>query len=123
MKYNSMSKNYIFRKFTCGLTVEDTAKLCFKNTSDIKKWDAGSEIPDVYKRLMRMSSKQKLSHLEEWEGFKLSQGKLELPTGRLISPQELLTAIALLEISSEFELKTSTKLLKLARQIALIKNK
>lgn len=121
MKYSQMSKNYIFRKFTCGLSVKDTAILCFKNTSDVKKWDSGSKIPDVYKRLMRMSAKQDLSHLDEWEGFKMSHGKLELPTGRLLTPQELLTAVALLEISSELELKTSTKLLKLARQISKIK--
>lgn len=121
MKYSQMSKNYIFRKFTCGLSVKDTAKLCFKNTSDVKKWDDGSEIPKVYKRLMRLNARQDLSNLDEWEGFRMYQGKLELPTGRLITPQELLTGIALLEISSELELKTSTKLLRLARQISRIK--
>ncbi|KHT38042.1 hypothetical protein [Vibrio sinaloensis] len=121
MKFNGRSKNYIFRKFTCGLSVKGTANLCFKKTSDIKSWDEGTEIPDVYKRLMRMNSGQELSHLEEWEGFKICKGKLELPTGKLVSPQELLTAVALLEIGSELELKTSTKLLRLARQIAKIK--
>ncbi len=121
MKYSQMSKNYIFRKFTCGLSVQDTAKLCFKNTSDVKKWDSGSEIPKVYKRLMRLNARQDLSHLDDWEGFRMSHGKLELPTGRLVTPQELLTAVALLEIGSELELKTSAKLLKLARQIAKLK--
>lgn len=70
---------------------------------------------------MRINARQDLSHLDEWEGFKMSHGKLELPTGRLITPQELLTATALLESSSEVELKTSTKLLKLVRQMAKVK--
>lgn len=44
MKYHEMTKNYIFREFECGLSIEETAKLCFKNVSTIKKWDAGQEV-------------------------------------------------------------------------------
>ncbi|GLO63660.1 hypothetical protein MACH09_41680 [Vibrio sp. MACH09] len=46
--------------------------------------------------------------------------KLEIPTGRKITPNELLIGIALLEISSDLEIKTSTKLLKLARALSRI---
>lgn len=47
--------------------------------------------------------------------------KLELPTGQLVSAQEVLVGIALIEIRSELEIQTTTKLLKLARAIAQIK--
>ncbi len=47
--------------------------------------------------------------------------KLELPTGRKVSPQERLTAVCLLDIKSEFEVRTSSKLLKVARALALVR--
>lgn len=56
--------------------------------------------------------------MQEWQGFKMSANKIELPTGKLASPQEILTGIALLEIQSELELKTSAKLLRYARCLA-----
>lgn len=68
-----------------------------------------------------MAKRRMLSHLECWENFSLSKGKMMLPTGQEITPQELLIGIALLSIQSEIELKTSSKILKTAR--ALIKLK
>ncbi|WP_417870109.1 hypothetical protein [Vibrio furnissii] len=47
---------------------------------------------------------------------------MELPTGQMITPQQLLTGIALIEISSELELNVQAKLLKIARCISKIKN-
>lgn len=44
--------------------------------------------------------------------------QLALPTDKGISPQELLTGVALIEIKSELELRSTTKLLKIARKIA-----
>lgn len=117
--YRKMTKNYIFRKFECGLSKEETAKLCFKTVRIVTGWDNGNEIPPECKRLMRMVKSRVLSYQNEWEEFKIVRGKLELPTGQCISPQELLTAVALLSIQSELELKISTKLLRLAR--ALVK--
>lgn len=35
MKYHEMTKNYIFREFECGLSIEDTAKLCFKSVVNL----------------------------------------------------------------------------------------
>ncbi|MDC5808026.1 regulator [Vibrio europaeus] len=121
MKYHEMTKNYIFREFECRLSVQETAKLCFKSVRTIKDWDKGKEIPPECKRLMRRHSRLELSHSEEWDGFSIQNERLELPTGQLVTPQEILCGIGLLEIQSELELKTTTKLLKLSRELARIK--
>ncbi|MCG6412275.1 regulator [Vibrio fluvialis] len=103
MHYRKMTKNYIFRKFECELSKEETAELCFKTVRTVTGWDAGKDIPPECKRLMRMAKSRLLSHQEEWEQFKMVRGKLELPTGQCISPQELITAVALLSIQSIVE--------------------
>lgn len=46
--------------------------------------------------------------------------KMDLPTGQVVMPQQILAGIALLGIQSELEIKTSTHLLGLARAIASI---
>ncbi|MEH0667095.1 phage protein [Vibrio scophthalmi] len=121
MKYHEMSKNFVFREFECGLTVEETAELCFKSVRTVKQWDKGSEIPKECKRLMRQQSRLELCHAEEWRGFKMNNQRLELPTGKLVTPQEILLGIGLVHIQSDLELATCTKILKLARIIAEIK--
>ncbi|MGD8116662.1 regulator [Vibrio sp. TRT 29B02] len=113
-----MTKNYFFREFECGLSVEETAELCFKSVRTVKDWDRESEIPKECKRLMRNQSRLELGHSEEWQGFRMNNQRLQLPTGQLVTPQQILAGIGLLEINSELELKTSTKILKLARIIA-----
>ncbi|RJX72811.1 regulator [Vibrio sinensis] len=122
MKYREMTKNYVFREFECGLSKEETAKLCFKSLRAVTEWDKGKAIPKECKRLMRMATGRELSQSDVWQGFIMHPDKLELPTGRMISPQELLAGIALLEIQSELEIVTTTRLLKYARKIADIKN-
>ncbi|MGD8121804.1 regulator [Vibrio sp. TRT 2004] len=117
MKYHEMTKNYIFREFECGLTVEQTADLCFKSVRTVKKWDQGKDIPRECKRLMRMYKRLELSKNSDWEGFAIKGGMMELPTGQLVKPQEIITGICLLEIKSELEIKTCSKLLKYARII------
>ncbi|MDC5813098.1 phage protein [Vibrio europaeus] len=121
MKYHEMTKNYIFREFECGLSIEETAQLCFKSVRTVKGWDSGNDIPRECKRLMRMYKRAELSHAEEWNGFKMYKNHLELPTGQLITPQQLLAGIGLLEINSELEVLTSTRLLKLARALSKLK--
>ncbi|MBY8210006.1 regulator [Vibrio fluvialis] len=121
MHYRKMTKNYIFRKFECELSKEETAKLCFKSVKTVTGWDKGNKIPPECKRLMRMAKSKELSHLTNWDEFKMVKGKLELPTGQQISSQELITGIALLSIQSELEINTSTKLLKLARVLARLR--
>ncbi|NOI77335.1 regulator [Vibrio coralliilyticus] len=123
MKYHEMTKNYIFRELICGLSIEETANLCFKSVRTVKEWDKGKEIPKECKRLMRRQSRLELSSHREWEGFRMKNEKLELPTGKMVSPQEILTGIALLEIGSELELKTSIKILQYARVIAKLLSK
>ncbi len=70
---------------------------------------------------MRMHKRLELSHSEEWQGFKMQNQHLELPTGQLVSPQEVLAGIALLDIQSELEINTTTKLLKYVRAIVKIR--
>ncbi|ELK3677468.1 phage protein [Vibrio fluvialis] len=122
MKYHEMTKNYIFREFECMLTLEETSKLCFKSVRTVKSWDAGKPIPKECKRLMRLYKSKKLSHLSSWEGFSMQGDKLALPTGQLVTAQQVLTGVALLQIQSEIEIQTSIQLLKLARAIERIKN-
>ena len=118
MKYHEMTKNYVFREFECKLSEEETATLCFKSVSIVKSWDKGREIPKECKRLMRMAKGRELSPCVGWEQFSMHYNKLELPTGQLVTPQEILAGIALLEIQSELEIKTSTRLLRFARAIS-----
>lgn len=121
VKYHEMTKNYIFREFECGLTREQTAELCFKSVRTVTEWDKGKSIPPECKRLMRFYRNRELSPNSNWLGFKMCNDRLELPTGRKVSAQEILTGIALLEIESELELKTKSKLLRYVRCLNSIK--
>ncbi|WP_068717618.1 phage protein [Vibrio tritonius] len=123
MKYHEMTKNYIFRELECQLSIEETAKLCFKTVRTVKEWDSGKVIPPECKRLMRITAKRELHHDECWELFELRGGKMKLPTGQLVSPQQIVTGIALLEIQSPNDIKTLKKLLKYARALSKILNK
>ncbi|ENQ8649516.1 phage protein [Vibrio fluvialis] len=118
MKYHEMSKNYIFREFECGLSVEQTAELCLKTVRTVKEWDKGKTIPPECKRLMRMVKGRELSSLEQWKDFKMHHEKLELPTGQLVTAQQVMTGIALLEIGANEDLRIQTRILKFARAIS-----
>lgn len=52
---------------------------------------------------------------------KMHYNRMELPTGQLVTPQEILAGIALLEIEAVNDVKTLSKLLKFARAISKIK--
>ncbi|MBY8118410.1 regulator [Vibrio fluvialis] len=121
MHYRKMTKNYIFRKFVCGLTKEQTAKLCFKSVRTITGWDKGKPIPPECKRLMRITKGRELSSCSSWKGYKMHFDKMELPTGQLVSPQQIVTALALLEIGDAKALEVNAKLLKLVRAVSYIK--
>ncbi len=92
MKYHQMTKNYIFRKLECGLNKNQTATLCCKSVRTVSLWDSGSPIPEECKRLMRMSRGRELSPSEDWQQFRMHYDRLELPTGQLVSPQQILLA-------------------------------
>ncbi|EDP60026.1 bacteriophage f237 ORF9 [Vibrio sp. AND4] len=115
-----MSRNYVFRELECGLTIEETANICFKSVRTVKDWDKGNPIPPECKRLMRLVSGRELSPGEDWEQFRMHKTKLELPTGQLVTPQEILTGIALIEIGTEQDRGAMKKLLKFARVLKKI---
>jgi len=116
-------QNYIFREFECRLSVEEKAELCFKSVRTVKEWDRGRPIPRECKRLMRYRSRIELSYLDDWSRFRMRFDKLERPSGQTVTPQEIITAVALLEIQSKLEVETSTKILKFVRAMASIKSK
>ncbi len=116
-----MSKNYIFRELECQMTKEEVAELCFKTVRTVTGWDEGKQIPPECKRLMRMTKGRELSMCEEWQQFKMLYNRMELPTGQVVRPQQILAGIALLGIQSELEIKTSTYLLKTARALSKIR--
>ncbi|ELV8750663.1 TPA: regulator [Vibrio vulnificus] len=117
MKYYEMTKNFVFREFECGLTVEETAQLCFKSVRQVKEWDKGKNIPPECKRLMRMAKGRELSSSEHWDQFKMHYDKLELPTGQLVTAQQILTGIALLEIGALTDIEIASQVLKYARAL------
>ncbi|HGF5000407.1 TPA: regulator [Vibrio parahaemolyticus] len=118
MKYHEMTKNYIFREFECGLSVEQAAELCLKTVRTVKEWDKGKTIPPECKRLMRMTKGRELSPSEQWAHFKMHYDRLELPTGQLVTAQQVLTGIALIEIGAEPDRRIMSKLLRYARVLA-----
>ncbi len=102
------------------MTKEEVAELCFKTVRTVTGWDEGKPIPPECKRLMRMAKGRELSVSEDWGQFKMLYDSMELPTGQVVRPQQILAGIALLEIQSELELKTTSKLLKYARCLAVL---
>ncbi|WP_079880935.1 regulator, partial [Vibrio parahaemolyticus] len=74
-------------------------------------------IPPECKRLMRMTKGRELSPSEQWEHFKMHYDRLELPTGQLVTAQQVLTGIALLEIGALTDLEAAGRVLKYARAL------
>ncbi|WP_236688007.1 hypothetical protein [Photobacterium angustum] len=115
-----MTQNYYFRKFQCGLTKKDTAKLCFKNVRTITRWDSGQPIPPECRRLMRITKGLELVTIDKkWDGWVLKGGKLINEQGISVSPEQILTGYALIEIGEETDRSTQRKIIKTAR---LLKN-
>jgi len=83
----------------------------------VKEWDKGKTIPPKCKRFMRMTKGKELSPSDQWEHFKMHYDRLELPTGQLVSAQQVLTGIALLEIGALTDLEAAGKVLKYARAL------
>ncbi|HGH6014459.1 TPA: regulator [Vibrio mimicus] len=117
MNRNKMTKNFVFREFECGLTIEEAAKLCFKTVSDVKRWDEGEKIPPKCRRLMRWYRRRELYHGDAWWGFRMEGGRL----GDRVTSRQVLSAIAIMQIEAPSDGITRSKLLKHARAIARIK--
>ncbi len=118
MRYLKLTNNQIFREFKCGLSLEETASLCFKQLSTIERWDRGEEIPPECKRLMRMYSNRELGMSSDWDGFELIGDELKTPFGRYVNAKQMILALALLEIDSESDRRTCSLVVKLARSLA-----
>lgn len=69
-----------------------------------------------------MTKGRDLSSSEEWQNFKMHHDRLELPTGQLVTAQQVLVGIALLEIQSPIDGKTKAQILKFARCISKLKS-
>ncbi|EOW9192494.1 regulator [Vibrio cholerae] len=121
MNRKEMTKNFVFREFECGLSIEEAAKLCFKTVSEVKRWDEGEKIPPICKRLMRWRSRKELYYGDEWWGFRMEGGRLILPTGDRVAPQQILFAIAIMQIEAPEHDLARSKLLKYARAMVRIK--
>lgn len=82
MIYARNTKNYVFRWFECGLTVEETAELCFKSVTTVTKWDKGRPIPRECRLLMELATGRRLTPLDEnWRGWRLAGEYLICPSG------------------------------------------
>ncbi|MFE8726135.1 DUF3653 domain-containing protein [Aeromonas hydrophila] len=87
----NITKNYIFRWFECGLSPEETAKLCFVSVMEVTLWDEGKKIPDVCKRVMRMAVGRELPSVfvKYWDGWRMNGHHLITPAGTYLSRQRL----------------------------------
>ncbi|SMY33878.1 Phage protein [Photobacterium malacitanum] len=121
-KTRRITDNEIFRFYTCNLTVEMTAKLCFKTPKTVLQWDKGKTIPPICKRLMKMYACRDLSPLDDdWEGWKISKGKLITPDGWPLTPNRIIMGNALIEIGAADELRFQREVLRTARMLKKLK--
>ncbi|WP_064604191.1 regulator [Photobacterium sp. J15] len=113
---HELTKNYIFRFYQCGLSIEDTAKLCFKTVRTVTLWDKGKPIPPECKRLMRMYAGIELDPLgDEWREWSLKKGRLITPNNWSLTPERIITGNALLEINAEDDRKLKAEIIRVAR--------
>ncbi|GAB3531790.1 regulator [Photobacterium alginatilyticum] len=116
---HELTENYIFRFFRCGLSIEDTAKLCFKSVRTVTSWDEGKPIPPECRRLMRMYCGLELDPLaDEWRGWSIRKGLLITPNRWSLTPNRIITGNALIEIGAEPDRKNLSQIIKVARLIS-----
>lgn len=92
-------KNEVFRVLTCHLTIEETSKLCEVSVMQVKKWDSGSPIPSVKRKLMQLFKCHNLDALG-WEGWQFRCGELISPMNFRFQPQ-MLESMAMLWTNDE----------------------
>lgn len=87
----NITKNFIFRWFDCGFSVQETADLCYVSIADVVAWDHGEPIPDLCKRVMRMAAGRELPSVFEryWDGWRMSGYHLITPAGSQMTRQRL----------------------------------
>ena len=113
-----MTKNSLFRKFHCGLSVEKAAELCFESVEEVTKWDKGKTIPPICKRLMRLYAGRELDPIsEDWNGWTMTHDQLITPAGWGLTPDRIMTGNALIEIGVDHDRKAMTIMVKTAREL------
>ncbi|MCC4798661.1 regulator [Enterovibrio norvegicus] len=112
------NQNYIFRRFQCGLTKKEAAKLCFKSVKTIENWDAGSSIPPECKRLMRMHAGREICGInDEWYGWRISNGGIVTPANEFLDPDRIITGAYLLSLGCEEDKRAMHRVLRYSRLI------
>ncbi|WP_158162519.1 DUF3653 domain-containing protein [Grimontia hollisae] len=118
------TKNSIFRRFECGLSKADTAKLCFKSVSDVEKWDEGEPIPPECRRLMRMYSGREVCGVnEEWSGWRIARGGIITPANEFLDPDRIITGSYLLQLGTQQDREAIHRVLKYSRLIRKSKDR
>ncbi|CAH0539817.1 regulator [Vibrio marisflavi] len=113
----------IFTKINCTLTIKQVAELCFKSVRTVTLWNQGKRpIPPECVRLIRIYQRRELGTDNQWSGFQMMGDVLVLPTRQAITPQQLLIAIGVLEISAESDRVCSSRIVRCARAIQNINN-
>lgn len=119
-----ITDNLIFRMYKCGLSIEETAKLCFKSVRTVTDWDNGKPIPPECRRLMKIYSGRDLEALhDDWRGWKIKQGELITPNGWTLTPDRIISGNALLEINADEDRKSKATIIRAARLIQSIRYK
>lgn len=119
-----VTDNLIFRMYKCGLTVEETANLCFKSVRTVTEWDRGKPIPPECKRLMKLYSGRELEPLhDDWRGWRMNKSELITPNGWTLTADRVIAGNALLEINADNDRQAKATILKAARMIQQIRYK
>ncbi len=72
---------------------------------------------------MKLYSCRDLTPLgENWEGWKLCNGQLVTPSGKTLSPDRILTAIALMEIGDKDSRENQVKIIQTARMLKQVRH-
>lgn len=69
---------------------------------------------------MRMNKGRELSSCEDWKNFVMRHDRLELPTGQLVTAQQVLVGVALLELGASNDIAIAHQILKYARVLKKI---
>ncbi|MFD2178169.1 DUF3653 domain-containing protein [Veronia pacifica] len=98
----NITNNYIFRRFICGLSKTQTAKLCFKSVKTVEHWDRGRTIPPECKRLMRLHTGRELNGVDDqWEGWEMTKDEIVTPAGQLLNADQVITGTYLVSLNYE----------------------
>ncbi|MCL9776335.1 regulator [Vibrio methylphosphonaticus] len=64
-----------------------------------------------------LSAKRELSDEAKWDGFYMVGDRLCLPTGQLVQPQQIILAMALLELGAHPDVQVNSKIGRIARKL------